>query len=142
MRYSRSAVGSPNSLAKMMEEYRATDFISIFQKFKLAFNLLVSITILNDCKEMFTLMTLWLILFNKEYQIFTLIFTCVYLGTTSSWYSWSNSSRVDSPLVSSTCISCRCLSRLVWWTSSDWGCHSFPDTGCYTASEKFTLYKV
>jgi len=40
LRYSRSAVGSPNSLAKMMEEYRATDFISIFQKFKLAFNLL------------------------------------------------------------------------------------------------------
>ena len=44
LRYSRSAVGSPTSLAKMMEEYRATDFISIFQKFKLAFNLLVSET--------------------------------------------------------------------------------------------------
>ena len=29
---------------KLMEDYKATEFISIFQKFKLAFNLLVNIT--------------------------------------------------------------------------------------------------
>ena len=30
---------------KLMEDYKATEFISIFQKFKLAFNLLVNILI-------------------------------------------------------------------------------------------------
>ena len=34
--------GSTESLAEVLGEYRASDFISIFQKFKLAFNLLVS----------------------------------------------------------------------------------------------------
>ena len=41
LRESRSAAGSPSSLMKIMEDYKATEFISIFQKFKLAFNLLV-----------------------------------------------------------------------------------------------------
>ena len=45
LRESRSAAaGSPGSMMKLMEDYKATEFISIFQKFKLAFNLLVSIT--------------------------------------------------------------------------------------------------
>ena len=41
LRESRSGVGS-NGPVRMLEDYKATDFISIFQKFKLAFNLLVS----------------------------------------------------------------------------------------------------
>ena len=41
LRESRSGVGKDGP-ARMLEEYKATDFISIFQKFKLAFNLLVS----------------------------------------------------------------------------------------------------
>jgi len=41
LRESRSAAaGSPGSMMKLMEDYKATEFISIFQKFKLAFNLL------------------------------------------------------------------------------------------------------
>ena len=32
-------------MMKLMEDYKATEFISIFQKFKLAFNLLVNILI-------------------------------------------------------------------------------------------------
>ena len=35
------SIGSPSSLQKILADYKATDFISIFQKFKLAFNLLV-----------------------------------------------------------------------------------------------------
>ena len=42
LRESRSAAaGSPGSMMKLVEDYKATEFISIFQKFKLAFNLLV-----------------------------------------------------------------------------------------------------
>lgn len=42
LRESRSAAaGSPGSLMRLVEDYKATEFISIFQKFKLAFNLLV-----------------------------------------------------------------------------------------------------
>ena len=43
LRHSRSVAGSTESLAEVLGEYRASDFISIFQKFKLAFNLLVSV---------------------------------------------------------------------------------------------------
>jgi len=39
LRESRSGVGS-NGPVRMLEDYKATDFISMFQKFKLAFNLL------------------------------------------------------------------------------------------------------
>jgi len=39
LRESRSGIGREGP-AKMLEDYKATDFISIFQKFKLAFNLL------------------------------------------------------------------------------------------------------
>ena len=42
LRHSRSVAGSTDSLAEVLGEYRASDFITIFQKFKLAFNLLVS----------------------------------------------------------------------------------------------------
>ena len=35
-------------MMKLMEDYKATEFISIFQKFKLAFNLLVNITAHNQ----------------------------------------------------------------------------------------------
>ena len=46
MRESRSAAaGSPGSMMKLVEDYKATEFISIFQKFKLAFNLLVGVYI-------------------------------------------------------------------------------------------------
>ena len=41
LRESRSGVGSDGPV-RMLEDYKATDFISMFQKFKLAFNLLVS----------------------------------------------------------------------------------------------------
>ena len=43
LRESRSAAaGSPGSMMRLVEDYKATEFISIFQKFKLAFNLLVN----------------------------------------------------------------------------------------------------
>ena len=41
LRSSRVSIGSPSSLQKILADYKATDFISIFQKFKLTFNLLV-----------------------------------------------------------------------------------------------------
>jgi len=43
LRYARSSVGETDnglSLEKLQEQYKATDFITVFQKFKLAFNLL------------------------------------------------------------------------------------------------------
>ena len=41
LRASRAGIGREGP-SKTLEDYKATDFISIFQKFKLAFNLLVS----------------------------------------------------------------------------------------------------
>ena len=35
-------------MMKLMEDYKATEFISIFQKFKMAFNLLVNILIYHQ----------------------------------------------------------------------------------------------
>ena len=43
LRESRTAAsGSPGSMVRLVEDYKASEFISTFQKFKLAFNLLVT----------------------------------------------------------------------------------------------------